>query len=418
MIDYPNNLEKIFDKLKKFSIKPIIIGGYVRDKILNIDSKDIDIELYGVKNFENLENILQEFGRVNSVGKSFGVCKLTLKDLDIDFSLPRSESKISSGHKGFNVLVENHLDFKTATSRRDFTINAIGYDVQERKILDPFNGREDLKLKILKAVDIIKFADDPLRVLRAIQFSSRFNLKIDDMLLMKCRAMINESLLDELPKERVFDEIKKLFFKSTKPSKGFLLLKEMGGFSYFREFALLSQDEFLSTLNSIDHLKRFTINNNKTNITLMLSVLCYYFNERDSKIFLSRLTNEVKLFESVFPLLKHKNISLDEQKTDYDIYLLATKVDIELFLIFQQAIELSKNRKKSKEIYEKASKLGVLNKEAEPLLKGRDLLELGLKPSIKFSQILALAYDAQIKGKFIIYKEAKAWLKKELDLLL
>ena len=133
MIDYPNELNIIFDKLNNYSIKPIIIGGYVRDFLLNKSSKDIDIELYGIASYEKLEKLLQEFGSVNSVGKSFGVCKLQFDDLDLDFSLPRIDSKINKGHKGFEIQTDETLDFITATSRRDFTINAIGYDVIEKK---------------------------------------------------------------------------------------------------------------------------------------------------------------------------------------------------------------------------------------------------------------------------------------------
>ena len=103
MLDYPNKLNIIFDKLLINSIKPIIVGGFVRDFLLKIDSKDIDIELYGISSFEKLEHILEEFGDVNSVGRSFGVCKLKVDDLDIDFSFPRIDSKIDKGHKGFDV---------------------------------------------------------------------------------------------------------------------------------------------------------------------------------------------------------------------------------------------------------------------------------------------------------------------------
>ena len=145
MIRYPHYLNKIFDKLHKSGASCLIVGGYIRDCFLNIASKDIDIELYHVSSFEILEELLKEFGSVNSFGKSFGVCKLRIKDLDIDFTLPRIDSKISSGHVGFDVKIQSNLNFMTAASRRDFTINAIGYEVLNNKVLDPFNGINDLK---------------------------------------------------------------------------------------------------------------------------------------------------------------------------------------------------------------------------------------------------------------------------------
>jgi len=106
MIDYPNKLNNLFDKLLNLNINPIIIGGYVRDFLLKIKSKDIDIELYGISSFSKLEEILNEFGDVNSVGKSFGVCKLRVDDLDLDFSFPRIDSKIDKGHKGFEIKID------------------------------------------------------------------------------------------------------------------------------------------------------------------------------------------------------------------------------------------------------------------------------------------------------------------------
>ena len=178
MISYPKKLQAIFNKLILHSIKPIIVGGFIRDALLNTQSKDIDIELYNLNSFEELEKILTPFGTINSVGKSFGVYKLSFEDLEIDFSLPRTEQKISLGHKGFSVTTSSNIDFKTASKRRDFTINSMGYDVLEKKLLDPFFGMRDLKNKILECVDNKTFVEDPLRVLRAVQFSARFNFTL------------------------------------------------------------------------------------------------------------------------------------------------------------------------------------------------------------------------------------------------
>ncbi|MDF1878921.1 CCA tRNA nucleotidyltransferase, partial [Sulfurimonas sp. SAG-AH-194-C20] len=198
MFEYPKKLDIIFDKMYSLGIQPIIVGGFIRDKILHTDSKDIDIELYGLDSLEILENTLQEFGHINTVGKSFGVCKLEFYDLDLDFSLPRTDSKVAAGHKGFHVTTNKNLDFKTASSRRDFTINSMGYDVKEKKLLDPFNGQKDIQNKILRSVDIEKFAQDPLRILRGIQFSSRFNFVLDEKLLTLFKILIEKKALQEL----------------------------------------------------------------------------------------------------------------------------------------------------------------------------------------------------------------------------
>ena len=416
MIDYPNILDIIFDKLLNNSIKPIIIGGYVRDFLLKKESKDIDIELYGISSFSKLEKILEEFGDVNSVGKSFGVCKLRVNNLDLDFSFPRSDSKIDRGHKGFEIKVDSSLDFKTATSRRDFTINAIGYDIQTKEILDPFNGQEDLKNRILKAVNIEKFKEDPLRVLRAVQFSSRFNLSIDNELFITCQNMIKDSLLNELPKERIFIEIQKLLLKSSSPSSGIKLLNSLGGFSYFTEFKNINTAGLEKIYQAVDTMSSLKIANSKTNTMLMLSVLCYLLPADKCETFLSKLSNDKSLFNNILSLLKHQNDINFEIFSDYDIYILATKVTIEEFILFSLAISQTKIEAENiNSLKIRAKELGVLHEKAEAIIQGKDIISFGIKPSKEFSIILDRAYKAQISGNFKTKEEAYSWLKRELD---
>lgn len=404
MIDYPNKLNKVFDKLDKYSAKPVIVGGFIRDKLLGFDPKDIDIEVYGISSFTKLEEILEEFGSVNSVGKSFGVCKLKFDEYELDFSFPRIDSKIDSGHRGFEIEVNPSLDFKTATSRRDFTINAIGFDVKNKELLDPFNGINDLKNKILKAVNENTFIEDPLRVLRAAQFCARFNLEIDENLLSTCRNMVSENLLDELPKERIFEEIKKIFLKSNKPSIGFEFLKKFGTKYYTNNIYVL------------DEIVKNSISNSQTKIVLLLAGLCYNFNEQSTIKFIQTLTNEKELINKVLPLIKNYN-KIEIDISNYELYKLATIVNIEEVLILSSAIyftNYSKTYEVGEVVYEKAKKLNILNNKLPALLKGRDLLALGLTPSQEFSKILHVAYEAQMHEKFKTHDDATNWLKKYL----
>ncbi len=408
IMDYPVELNILFDALKKSDIKPIIVGGYVRDWLLYKKSKDIDIELYGVSSLDKVEEILKEFGDINSVGKSFGVCKLKFAGYELDFSLPRKDNKTKSGHRGFDVEVYSHIDFKTAASRRDFTINSIGYDVIEKKIVDPFGGREDLKNGVLRAVNLESFGEDPLRVLRAAQFCARFNLHIEHNLYLICKDMVSKNLLAELPKERIFEEIKKLLLKSQKPSIGLKLLEEFG-------FDTLTKNMFIS-----DTLAKKLTTNEQTNLVLMLATLCYNFKQNDIELFLSKLTNEKELFHRVVSLVEtHKK--LDNLNDDYTLYKLATLINIRELLIFSSSIystdDNSKMVKKCEDIYKKAEELGIIDKKLPPLLLGRDILKLGLHPSPKFSQILDDAYEAQMHGKFKNYNEALLWLKEYIKAL-
>lgn len=417
MIEYPNYLDNIFDKLQKNGATPMIVGGYVRDYCLNLGSKksnfskDIDIEVYNVNSFEKLESILKEFGSVNSVGKSFGVCKLRINNLNLDFTLPRIDNKTSSGHTGFNISVQSNLDFKTASSRRDFTINAIGYNTTDKKIVDPYNGRIDLKNRLLRAVNINTFSEDPLRVLRAIQLSARFNLSVDKELFRLCKNMIKKGVIDELPKERIFEEIKKLLLKADKPSIGFNLLKEFGALEYFFELKLLTSNEWEHLLVSIDELAKHRTANTKTNTVLMLAALCYSFNSTSATSFIEKLTNDKSLLKRVLPLTEVKIL---HSYNDAELFRLATKVSIKEFVVLNKAIYINLNNELynvCNDVQKRATELNILNKKATPILRGRDILALGLTPSKDFSKILNLAYEAQMNGEFTSKNQAVKWLK-------
>lgn len=412
MINYPDKLNIIFDKLINHNIKPIIVGGFIRDFLLLIDSKDIDIEIYGISSFIELQNLLKEFGSVNIVGRSFGVCKLYFEDYDLDFSFPRRDNKIKNGHKGFEIEIDTTLDFKTAASRRDFTINSIGYDVTLKKILDPFNGINDLNNKILKAVDNDSFAEDPLRVLRAVQFSTRFELQIESNLFTTCKDMVLNNMLEELPKERVFEEIKKLLLYSKKPSKGFELLREFGS------------DIGGKNIYVLDEIAKQLTTNIQTNLILMLAALCYNFDENRRKKFILRFTNEKILLDETVKLANLHN-EIDNMYTsgitNYKLYKLASKIDISKLLILSSSIFFTKNSSKvykaGNEIKKRAKELNILEQKLPPLLGGKDLLKLHLKPSSLFSKVLDEAYEAQMREEFYSREEAVKWLKKFLKSL-
>ncbi|HUH42947.1 MAG TPA: hypothetical protein VLZ29_07515 [Sulfurimonas sp.] len=412
MIKYPDALDAIFKKLKSHNITPIIVGGFVRDSLLFIESKDIDIEVYGVSSFKVLQEILQEFGKINIVGKSFGVCKLRFEGYDLDFSLPRKDNKITSGHRGFDINTYSKLDFKTATSRRDFTINSIGYDVVLKKILDPFNGARDLKNKILRAVDLKSFVEDPLRVLRAAQFCARFDLKIEHSLYITCKEMVSRGLLSELPKERIFEELKKLLLKSKKPSLGFKLLNKFGANIYN------------DNLDVIDKIAKQLTTFSERNVVLMLAGLYYKVTKDELEPLLSLLSDEKELCRDVIELVEAYNYMMVIVETgtidEYFIYKLSTKANIKELLVLSSSIYYVQNHKaiyKTGEvIYEKAKKLGVLEQKLTPLLQGRDLIQIGLEPSVEFSKILDDAYEAQMSSEFKTYDEALAWLERYLEL--
>jgi len=224
----PPILLKISYALKSKGASAVLVGGAVRDMLLGIPVKDYDIEVYGLQKVEELEAILGRFGSVNCVGKSFGVVKLKSGMWEFDFSFPRRECKSGKGHRGFDVSVDGTLDFKTAARRRDFTINAIGYEIQTCSLIDPFGGVADIQKKCLRHIDADTFVEDPLRVYRAVQFAARFGFKVAHETAVLCKKMVAGEMLDELPTERVYEEWKKLLLKADKPSVGLELMREWG----------------------------------------------------------------------------------------------------------------------------------------------------------------------------------------------
>ncbi|MEX2661688.1 MAG: hypothetical protein WD227_07150, partial [Vicinamibacterales bacterium] len=194
--------------------RALIVGGWVRDRLMGLESKDVDLEVYGMP-AAGLRELLGRFGPVNAVGESFTVFKVA----GIDVALPRRESKMGRGHKGFEVHGDPDLPPREAARRRDFTINAISWDPLTETYEDPFDGRDDIERRVLRAVDPSTFGEDSLRVLRAIQFAARFEFTLDPATDALCRRIP----LDDLPSERIWGEIEKLLLQARRPSTGFEL---------------------------------------------------------------------------------------------------------------------------------------------------------------------------------------------------
>ena len=189
-----------------------LVGGAVRDNLLNKESKDIDLLVTGIE-LSKLHDILSKFGQVMPVGKSFGINKFRPFNWvgePIDIAIPRTERKISDGHKGFEIISDHNLPLTVDLNRRDFTVNAIAINLAGT-IFDPFNGIEDIKNKMVTMVNRNAFIDDPLRIVRAIQFAARFGFHIEHATFYS--MFDNIKLITELSGERIFMEFEKIFDK-------------------------------------------------------------------------------------------------------------------------------------------------------------------------------------------------------------
>lgn len=221
----PARLQLVLETIAARGGTPLLVGGSVRDSLLGCECKDYDVEVFGLS-ADDLQSILATFGRVDAVGVSFGILKMD----GHDFSLPRRESKEGRGHKGFIVQVDPTMTIKEACSRRDFTINSMAFNPLTKEYIDPFDGRTDLDELVLKPTSDA-FKEDPLRVLRGMQFAGRFDMVASLDTIAMSKEVRGE--YDTLAKERVWGEWEKWAAKSTKPSKGLVFLYFTGWLSLY-----------------------------------------------------------------------------------------------------------------------------------------------------------------------------------------
>ncbi len=408
-------LLKIANRIQECGGEIFYVGGYVRDKIIGKPNKDIDVEIYNITP-DDLKSILAEFGEVQTIGKSFGI--YNIKGLDIDFALPRTETATGRGHKDFEVFVDPFIDKKTACSRRDFTMNALMENVNTGEVLDFFGGREDINNKIIRHVSDETFSEDPLRVLRACQFSSRFGFEIAE----ETKELARKADLTALPSERIFEEIKKALTKSKKPSIFFNALKEMGYEYLFPELYRLDRIEqsadyhpegnvYVHTMCVLDSLAELGYHDLK----LMLSALCHdmgkyeahtfdgkkhhFYNHESvglpiAEAFLSRLTNETEIHKYVLDMVKnhmriHQSLKSKKPKVWNRIFDESIAPSMLIELSFADTLNKDKyEHLKAIEWYTKYSNHCQDDKQ----LQGKDLVALGYKPSPRFTDILNFAH--------------------------
>ena len=441
-IKIPKILENILKNLQELGATPILVGGCVRDYFLNKEIKDFDIEIFNFDSLELLEISLKKFGNVKLVGKSFGVLTLKVEGYDFDFALPRIEKKVGNSHTDFEVITNSNLSFEEAAIRRDFTINAIGYDYFKDEFIDPFNGIDDLKNRIIRHINDKTFIEDSLRVYRAIQFAARFEFDIDEKTKDLCKKIVLSDELSYLPKERIYEELKKLFLKSNKPSIGFELLRELGLLKYFKELEVLINceqepeyhpegDVWIHTLMCLDELAKILekekIEDEYKKLYLFYGILCHDFGkpfctkEINGKItsykheslgieptisFLEKLTNEKKFIEIVCSLVKNHLIPFQlylSHSSEKAVKRLSLKVNIEDLCLVCLADCLGRDIEDKCKCYDainwilqKAKELEIHNEPIKQLVLGRDLIALGYKPSKEFKEILEFAFDLQI----------------------
>ena len=252
------------------------VGGYVRDKILDRNSKDIDIEIHGLTE-SRLTEILGTFGEVLTMGASFGV--FGLRHYTLDIVMPRS---LVTGE------IDPFVGYREAARRRDFTMNALMQDVLTGEILDYFGGVDDIRRGVIRLVDSNTFLLDALRVIRAARFAAVLGFTVDDGTREICAA----ADISRLAKERVYSELETALTKSPAPSRFFTELSLMRQISAWFPEVPSADTDILDMAAGVREKSSYMAG-------FMLAMLCHGLPQSQTERLLSRLTNDSRLTKYV-----------------------------------------------------------------------------------------------------------------------
>jgi tRNA nucleotidyltransferase (CCA-adding enzyme) len=461
-LDLPAGLARLVAALRAAGGRPYLVGGAVRDALVGLPLEDWDVEVFGLP-VERLEPLLRAHGRVDAVGQAFRVYKLSGVEGvrgALDVSLPRRDSKAGPGHRGIAVSGDPTLSLEDAARRRDFTINAILLDPASGEVADPWGGRDDLGARLLRAVDAASFGDDPLRALRGVQFAARFELAVDPATATLCASMP----LSELPAERVFGEIEKLLLKARRPSLGLALLKAWGMLEVVAPELLPLEatpqdpawhpegDVWTHTLQVVDEAAGLLDGleaDRPRRLAVMLGALCHDLGKPGTTRFedgrIRSRGHEDAGLPPTSSLLDRWNVHTlhgyelrgqvlalvaqhlkpgqlyDERErvSDGAIRRLARKCEPDLLYRVAKADCLGRRPGRFEPVAmewfrERVRALDVAERPPEPLLKGRDLIELGMAPGPAIGRLLHAVYEQQLDGAVTSADAARALARRLL----
>lgn len=406
------------------------VGGLVRDKLLGRENKDVDIEVHGVTP-EVLEAILDGLGTRTEMGASFGV--YGLRHYEIDIAMPRKETAIGRGHKDFAIFTDPFLGTKKAAMRRDFTINALMEDVLTGEIVDHFGGQEDLAQGVIRHVNDMTFAEDPLRVLRAAQFAARFGFAVAPETMALCSRMD----LAALASERIFTELEKALLKASQPSIFFEFLRQARQLHHwFPEVEALihvSQepkhhpegDVWNHTMLVLDQAAQLR-SQAKEPLAFMLSALCHDFGKTETtavtdgvirsighetaglplaKRFLARITKEVRLHKYVLNMVElhmRPNGMFKQHSSQKGMnHLFDKSICPEDLLLLARADHTGRPLDEDyapTEAFLREHLASFHEVMARPFVMGADLVAEGFKPGKDFGEALAYAHKLRLAG--------------------
>ena len=443
--------ERLYRLIREAGGRPLLVGGCVRDVLLGSRPSDLDLEVYELAP-QRLIDVLSSAFAIDRVGQSFGVIKLHHHPIDI--SLPRRESKVGLGHRGFEVLSDPWMSLEEAAARRDFTINAMAIDPVTEDLLDPFNGQRDLTLRILRHTSP-QFAEDPLRVLRGMQFISRFELSPAPETLALCRGLVHE--YPTLTPERIWGEWEKWATRAAHPSLGLRFLQDIGWTAMYPELVALQGcpqdpawhpegDVWTHTLLVVDQAAQIAVREGlegHERAVLLLAALCHDLGKPSTTTvidghirspghaecadpvssFLDKLGISKDLATRIMALVRHHLSHLHFDGSPRHVRRLTRRLEEagETLRMLARLVEADASGRPPlprelplamHEMLATADGLQLTEQGPRPILLGRHLLSVGVQPGPRMGQILKMAYEAQLDGAFSTPEDGIRWLNE------
>jgi tRNA nucleotidyltransferase (CCA-adding enzyme) len=444
-------LRKIEQLVRRAGGRTWLVGGSVRDLVLAQQPRDLDLEVTGVPPGQ-IHALLTEHYSVQFVGKAFAVFKL--QGLPIDVSIPSRMLSDDTSLPGLLRQADPNMPIDEALARRDFTMNAMAWDPDTMELRDPFNGRGDLDARILRHASN-RFAEDPLRVLRGMQLTARFELTVAPETVALCQTLSQEGQ----PSERLWEEWKKLLLQGRKPSLGLQFLRHCGWLRFYPELAALEGcqqdptwhpegDVWIHTLHCLDWFAAERTGDEPDDLAVGLGVLCHDFGKPatikeeyghvssrghesegvgPTQRFLERLTNQQSLIDEVLPLvlchLRPRALH-DANASDSAVRRLARQVQrIDRLVRVARADHAGRPPKQfdgfpaGEWLLARARQLEVDRQTPSPIIMGRHLLELGIQPGPDMGRLLDDCYEAQLDGVFATLEEGLVYAKNKRSAL-
>ncbi|MBI2462873.1 MAG: CCA tRNA nucleotidyltransferase [Candidatus Spechtbacteria bacterium] len=451
---FPDIVVRLAQAMQARGGRLFVVGGTVRDMILGVPPKDFDLEVHGIAP-SRLEETVASFhpSWMDTVGRSYGVLKVRIDGEDLDIAPPRRDSKVGEGHKGILAVPDPTMTLEEACRRRDFTVGAMAMDPLTGELFDFFGGQEDLRQGILRATDPERFVDDPLRVMRAVQFAARFGFAVEQATAVLCRNVTaTKEFVGQSP-ARVSEEWRKLLLKSPQPSVGLQVGLELGVWDALHpELAALwicPQDANWHPEGSVGEHTKLAVDKaaeivrreglaGDDALVIILAVLLHDSGKPATTVFIDgrwRSPNHEaagvdaarKFFARnafgreiearVLPLIADHLFPAQHglEVSDAAIRRLAQRLvqaTIAELVMVSEADVLGRavpNREfaEGTALLEQAKTLAVGSGKTEPLLMGRHLIsELGMKPNRQFSEILRAVFEAQLEGRVATIEQA------------